>query len=220
MLLPTTTQEDTMHRKHLIAGAATLVALAGGTAGAVAATTDQKAAEQTVLADAAKRLGVGADELRDALANAEDAQLDAEVKAGRLTQEQADAIKQRREADGTVLDLGHGGPGHGHGGPGGHFLLADAADAIGISEDALMSRLRDGRSLAAIAKARGTTLAEVKAAVKQAATRRLDADLKAGRTTQAEHDEAVDHLDEEIGRLGERPDRRFDGPRSRDDEMR
>ena len=207
-----------MQRKHLIAGAATFVALAGGAAGAVAATTEEKAAEQTVLADAAKRLGVGADALRDALADAEDAQVDADVKAGRLTQAQADAIKQRRQADGTVLELGHGGPGH-HGGPGGHFLLADAADAIGISEETLMSRLRDGTSLAAIAKAHGKTLAEVKAAVKQAATRRLDAELKAGRITQAQHDEAVDHLDEEVSRLGERPDRGFDGPRSRDGDM-
>src|SRR3954453_8009459 len=98
-----------MNRKHLIAGAVTIAALAGGTAGAVAATDDRKAAEQTVLADAAKKLGVGADELRRALSSAESAQLDAAVKAGKLTRAQADEIKQHRAQDGTVLDLG---PGH------------------------------------------------------------------------------------------------------------
>src|SRR5690349_18848868 len=119
-----------MSRKKLIAGAATLAVLAGGSA-AVAATTDRKAEETAVLTDAAKRLGVSADQLRSALSSAEDAQLDAAVKAGTLTQAQADAIKQRRAADGTVLSLGHGGPGGpggrgGHGGPGGgRFLLDD-----------------------------------------------------------------------------------------------
>ena len=208
-----------MRRQHLIAGAVTAAALAGGAAGAVAATDDHKAAEQSILSDAAKRLGVSADELRSALSKAEDAQLDAEVKAGRLTQAQADAIKQHRRADGSVLGPGgpggpgHFGPGgHGHGGPGGPFMLGDAAKAIGIGEDALVTQLRDGKSLAAIAKAHGKTLADVKAAVKAAATKRLDADLKAGRITQAQRDELAGHLDEAIDHLGDARDR---GPHGR-----
>jgi predicted DNA-binding protein (UPF0251 family) len=209
-----------MKRNHLIAGAVTIAALAGGTAGAVAATSDDKQAEQTVLSDAAKQLGVSADDLRAALSKAEDAQIDAAVKAGRLTQAQADEIKQHRQADGTVLGFGHGGPGPGdrggpgHGGPGGRFVFDDAAKAIGISEETLFSRLRDGKSLAAIAKAHGKTLADVKAAVKKAATARLDADLKAGRITQAERDEEVGELDEELQHLGDFGDHRFhDGPK-------
>ena len=47
-----------MKRSHLIAGAATVALLAGG-AGAIAATSDDKAAEKTVLTDAAKTLGSG-----------------------------------------------------------------------------------------------------------------------------------------------------------------
>ena len=209
-----------MRRQHLIAGAVTAAALAGGAAGAVAATDDHKAAEQSILSDAAKRLGVSADELRSALSKAEDAQLDAEVKAGRLTQAQADAIKQHRRADGTVL--GPGGPG----GPGGTSARAATATAgpaarscsatprkaIGIGEDALVTQLRDGKSLAAIAKAHGKTLADVKAAVKAAATKRLDADLKAGRITQAQRDELAGHLDEAIDHLGDARDRGPHGP--------
>jgi phage antirepressor YoqD-like protein len=207
-----------MKRNHLIAGAVTVAALAGGTAGAVAATNDDKAAEQTVLSDAAKQLGVSADDLRAALSKAEDAQIDAEVKAGRLTQAQADEIKQHRQADGSVLGFGHGGPGErggpGHGGPGGRFMFDDAAKAIGISEETLFGQLRDGKTLTAIAKAHGKTLADVKAAVKQAATARLDADLKAGRITQAQRDEEVGELDEELQHLGDPGGHRFhDGPR-------
>jgi transposase-like protein len=207
-----------MRRKHLIAGAATVAALAGGTA-AVAATGDEKAAEQTVLADAAKRLGVNADDLRSALANAEDAQLDAEVNAGRLTQAQADEIKQHRQSEGTVLDFGRGGDGHG--GPGGgRFLLTDAAKAIGISESSLLAQLRGGKTLTAIAKAHGKTLGDVRAAVKEAATARLDADLKAGRITKAQRDEEVAELDDELAHLGDFSDHGFrgHGPGDRDDD--
>ena len=199
-----------MSRKKLIAGAATLAVLAGG-ASAVAATTttDRKAEEQAFLADAAKRLGVSSEQLTSALTAAQDARLAAAVKAGELTQAQADAIKARRAADGTVLSLGRGpgGPGGHGGGPGGRGggreLLADAAKAIGITEDALKTQLRDGKTLTAIVKAEGKTLADVQAAVKKAAVARLDADLKAKTITQAQYDEAVEHLNEHIARLGD-----------------
>ena len=192
-----------MRRKHVIAGAVTVAALAAGAAGAVAATSGDKAAEQTVLADAAKRLGVSAADLRGALSSAEDAQLDAAVKAGQLTRAQADEIKQHRQADGTVLGLGRGGHGPG-GGPGGRrFLLADAAKALGIGESALMTELRGGTDLAAIAKAHGKTLADVESAVKAAAKQRLDADLAAKRITQAQHDEELAELTDELGHLGD-----------------
>lgn len=199
-----------MSRKKLIAGAATLAVLAGG-ASAVAATktTDRKAEEQAFLADAAKRLGVSSDQLTSALTAAQDARLAAAVKAGELTQAQADAIKARRAADGTVLSLGRGpgGPGGHGGGPGGRGggreLLADAAKAIGITEDTLTTQLRDGKTLTEIAKAKGKTLADVQAAVKKAAIARLDADLKAKEITQAQYDEAVEHLNEHISRLGD-----------------
>jgi hypothetical protein len=192
---------SSMKRAHLIAGVAVAAAVAGGTA--IAATSGDKQAEQAVLADAANRLGVGTDELRSALSQAEDAQLDAAVKAGRLTQAQADEMKRHRRADGTVLGFGHHGPeGFDHR-PGGPFLLEDVAGALGISQATLVKELRGGKTLAAVIKAHGKTLDEVKAAVKQAATERLDADLKAGRITKEQHDWALSELDEHIDHLGE-----------------
>jgi hypothetical protein len=192
-----------MSKKKIIAGVATLAVLAGAS-GAVAATSaDRKAEEQALLTDAAKRLGVSSDQLRTALTQAEDARLAAAVKAGTLTQAQVDAIKARRAAEGTVLSLGRGpgGPG-GHRG-GGRELLTDAAKALGLTEAALRTQLEAGETLTQIAQAEGKTLAQVKAAVKQAAVARLDADLKAKTITQAQHDEAVEHLDEHLERLGE-----------------
>ena len=195
-----------MSTKKLIAGAATLAVLAGGSvAVAATTTTDRKAEEQALLADAAKRLGVTDDQLRSALTAAEDARLAAAVKAGTLTQEQADAIKARRAAEGTVLALGHGGPG-GRGGP--HFLLEDAAKAIGITEASLKTQLRNGKTLTQIAQAKNKTLAEVKAAVRKTAIARLDADLKANKLTKTQYDQAVERLDDHLEHLG---DARFGG---------
>lgn len=198
-------------RRKVIAGMATVAALAGGAAVAVAG--GDKQSEQAVLDGAAKRLGVTADELRSALGAAEDDQLDAAVKAGELTQEQADEIKAHRKQEGTVLGMGGrpGGPGFDHhGGPGGpgHFgpdLMGAAADALGLSERKLFAQLRSGKSLAQIAKAQGKSLDDVRAAVKAAATKRLDADVKAGRITQAQRDEMLEHLDDFIDHFGERP---------------
>jgi hypothetical protein len=213
-----------MTRKHIIAGAAVAAAIAGGTAGAIAATDDHKATEQAVLADAAKRLGVGADELRSALSKAEDAQLDAAVKAGKLTQEQADEMKRHRQEDGTVLGFGHHGPGPGPGfgppGPGGPRVgfMDDFAKALGISEEKLFAELREGKTLAAIAKANGKSLDDVKVEVKKAATERLDADVKAGRITDTQRDEILSHFDDMLDHFGEfgrfdRGHHGFPGPR-------
>ena len=206
-----------MNRNKLIIGAATIAAIGGGTAGAIAATSNGGKDEQAVLADAAKRLGVGTDELRTALSKAEDAQLDAAVKSGKLTQGQADAIRARRKQDGTVLGFGPGGAGeHGRfdhhvvvGGPG---PIADVAKALGISEAKLFDQLRGGKSLAAVAKANGKSLADVKATVKRSMTARLDADVKAGRITKAQRDEAVSHLDDLLDHLGDGPGPGFGGP--------
>ena len=140
--------------------------LAGGTGAAIAAVTkdDEKQAEQAVLADAAKRLDVTPEKLRDALAAAQDAQLDQAVKDKLLTQEQADAIKAKRKASGSVLGLGPRGGPHFRGGPhlfggrhlrGGHGpkggMIEDLAKALGLSTEKLFEQLRDGKSIADVA---------------------------------------------------------------------
>lgn len=191
-----------MKTRRVIAGAATVAALAGG--GAVAIAANSNDTEDAVLADAAKRLGVTQQQLRDALGAAEDAQLDQAVKAGKLTQAQADELKQR----GTVLDL-DGGPharGFDHDGDGPHGGPLDhVADALGITEQQLFDQLRDGKRLAEIAKANGKTLAGVRAAVKAAVTKDLDQAVEDGRLTKAQRDEVLAHLDEHLAHLGEAP---------------
>jgi transposase-like protein len=207
-----------MRRRHIATIAAAGALAVGGTGVAVATnrSDEAKKREDAVLSDAAKRLDVQTSELRDALAKAQDAQLDAEVKAGRLTQEQADAIKERRAADGTVLGgPGPGGPGFGfrhrglggpgHGGPG--DLMKAAAGAIGISQAKLFEELRDGKSLSEVAKAHGKSFDAVKAAVRAAVERHLDEEVAEGDITRAQADEMLSHLTEHLDDFGrfERP---------------
>ena len=197
-----------MNGRRIAALVAAGAVAAGGTGVAVAATRrdDAKAREQAVLADAAKRLGTDADKLRDALAAAQDDQLDSDVKAGRLTQAQADAVKALRKQAGTVLGgpglhRGPGGPRFGRGfarGPIGNVVEA-AAKALGITQAQLFEAARDGKTLSEIAKDNGTDYADVKAAIRAAAKTELDAAVKDGRLTQTQADRL-------LARLGQRLD--------------
>ena len=206
-------------RRIAIVGGA-VVALAAGTGGAIAATQsddDAKDHEKTVLDTAAKRLDVTPEQLREALKAGRTAEVDQLVKEGKLTQEQADAIKKRLDESGLVLGGpggrhggpgGPGGPGHGFGGKHGggpHEMSADLAKALGLSESKLREQLQAGKTIAEIAKAQDKKLDDVKAAVKKAAVARLDAQVKAGKLTDAQRDEIVKRLDERIDHLGEGP---------------
>jgi hypothetical protein len=193
-------------RKRLVTALAAVTAVAAGSVGAIAATRgdDPKTAEETILADAAKRLEVSPAKLRAALLAAQNAQLDRAVKEGFLTKREADAMKRRRERHGSVLGVAAAphllGPLRGHprrrfGPPFGPPLVLDAAaKALGISRAELRSELRKGRTLSAIAKARGKTLADVRKAMRAAVARQLDREVKAGRLTDRQRDAMLDHL--------------------------
>ena len=217
-----------MRRRTRIAAVAAAGALGVAGTGVAVATTrsdEGKQREDAVLADAAKRLDVQPSELRDALKQAEDAQLDADVKAGRLTQAEADRIKQRRKESGNVLGgPGVGGP-HGPGfGRFGHFgpgpgpvgnVVETAAKALGLSEEQLIEQLRGGKSLSDVAKAQGKDYKAVKAAVRAAIKTELDAAVKDGRLTQARADRILARLTQRLDdglKLGFREHRRHAWP--------
>jgi hypothetical protein len=210
-----------MSARRIAAIALTGAAVAGGTGAAIAAVTndDAKKAEQAVLDDAAKRLDVTPEKLREALAAAQDAQLDQAVRDGKLTQRQADAIKQRRRQSGRVL----GGPvlehprfrGHGRAfgalaGPRG-ALFSDLAKALGITTAQLHERLHDGKTIADIAKAEGKSLGSVRSALKSAARARADKAVADGDITRAQADAMLERLDAVLANL----DRRLLSPRGR-----
>jgi hypothetical protein len=197
----------------------------GGAGVAIAAVSkdDDTKAEQAVLDDAAKRLNVSSAKLHDALAAAQDAGLDRAVKDGLLTQKQADAIKARRKASGSVLGGPGGGPrfrggpdfpggpglrgrpgGPGGPGPGPHLRLSlfdDLAVALGTTQAKLFEQLRAGTSVADVAKANGKSLADVHAAVKSAVKTRADKAVADGDLTQKQADAVVARVEQRLQRI-------------------
>jgi len=189
--------------------------VAGGTGAAIAAVTgdDGKKTEQAVLDDAAKRLNVTPEKLRDALAAAQDAQVDQAVKDGKLTQKQADAIKTARKRSGHVLGpLGAGpgkrffGPGPGPGGHGPHGfafgfggpLIDELADTLGTTPTKLFAQLRAGKSIADVAKANGKSLDDVRSALKATVKTRLDKAVASDDLTQKQADAILGRVDEQL----------------------
>lgn len=205
-------------KRYVLVSAAVLAAGAGGGAAIAASTNDDRQkTEASILDDAAKRLNVTPEALKSALGAAEDAQLDAQVKAGKLTQEQADAIKKARAQAGTVL----GGPGVGHGGPGGprawgggpgHLGLQfgldvkggaidAAAGALGLNRDDLVAKLKAGKSIADVAKDQGKSLDDVKTAITGAVTKELDQRVTDKTLTAGQRDQLLAELKKHIDDL-------------------
>jgi len=200
--------------------------LAGGTGAAIAAVgkDEHEKSEQAILDDAAKRLDVTPQKLRDALSAAQAAQLDkrldAAVKAGKLTQKQADEIKAQTKKNGSVLGGKRffGGPGgprelHLRGGPLKGMRGAVAlhlSKALGISRAQLKQQLGDGKSVADIAKAQGKSLADVRKSLRADAKVAADKAVKDGDLTREQADKMLEHLDEMIEHIDELPGMRMD----------
>ena len=178
-------------------------------------------ARDALIRDAAQRLNVspgraeiGARAARSATSSTRP------CKDGRLTQQQADRMKQMIREHG--LPLGGpgpgfgpgpmGGPGHGPFGPG----LDAAADYLGLTRAELARRLMNGRSLAEVARARGKSVDGLEQALVDAARSDLDRAVADGKLTAAQRDEILsrlrEHVDELVAGTGPGPRFRHGGP--------
>jgi hypothetical protein len=183
------------NRTKLAVGAGAVLAVAGA-GGAIAATKLSPSEEsEAVVADAAKQLGVDPAKLSDALKQALENRIDQAVEDGTLTEEQAEAMKQRVEADDFPLFAG---PllGHPHRAGFGfrvhRFRDLDAAAAyLDVGEAALRESLEGGKTLADVAKEKGKTVGGLVDAIVAAKTKELDEAVTAGRLTKAQRDEIV-----------------------------
>jgi hypothetical protein len=179
-------------KRNLVIGLAAL-AVAGFAGGAYAATQSSAPnTRQAFLNDVAKRLHVTPQQLTQALNGATVDQLQAAVKAGRLTQAQADKLAQRLKRSGTApaIPFGFGfglgprfihPPGPGFLGPGGFggrlarpFELRAAASYLGLTDAQLFQQLSSGKSLAQIATSKGKTASGLEQAMTTAIKTRLD----------------------------------------------
>jgi hypothetical protein len=193
--------------------AAAALAVVLGAAGAIAASGVLSPSEesQAIIDDAADRLGVEPSELTDALKEALKSHVDAAVDAGRLTEDQGEALKERIDSGETPLlfgKLGRHGPGpFGHFGHFGHFAKLEAvASYLGLSEAELREQLAEGKTLAEVAKAEGKSVDGLVQALVREAEAKLDEAVADGRLTRAQADELAEGLEERMTDLvnGER----------------
>lgn len=186
-------------RRKLAIGAVILAACAFAGGAYAASTTGGSGTRQAFLNDAAKRLGVTPQRLKDALAGALQDELNAAVKAGRLTQAQANAIEQRfKQSGGLPLPLGPKGGFHVfRGGPGGGPLGA-AAHYLGLSVPQLLDQLRGGKSLAQVASSRGKSTSGLESAIVSDERARLDKARAAGRITASQEQQLLSRLEARV----------------------
>ncbi len=173
-----------------------MLCAAAFTGGAVAATNGSSTSRQAFENDAAKRLNVSPQQLDSAMQGAFLDRLNAAVAAGKLTQAQADKIKQRVQNGATPWLLGRVGHRHGQG-----ARLSAAAQYLGLSRQQLVTQLRAGKSLAQVATAQGKTAAGLKAALLAAAKTRLDKAVASGRITAAQEQQRLAKLPARLDRL-------------------
>jgi hypothetical protein len=204
-------------RKLLVVAVAAVAVALGGVALASAAGT--ASTPSAFMESLAKHLGISTEKLQDAAKAAAIDQIDAALAEGKITEQQANAAKERIQSGETPFLLGprfghgpgFGGHGFGHGPH--HFggLLEAAAEYLGLTEAELREQLESGKSLAAVAESEGKSTDGLKDALHAAVEEDLGAAVDAGRITQAQADEALQRFDERVDDLiarvpGERPD--------------
>lgn len=178
-------------RVALLGGVAAAALLVAGVVGVAAQTGDSGSANpvSTFMDRLASNLGIGKDQLQAAVDKTRGQMLDDAVQQGRLTQDQADQLKQQSAGKGLGEGLGrfhsgagaegnHDGQPFGRGGPGMRGLagagLDAVASAIGIDKATLMQELASGRSLAQVAQAHGVSRDQLKQKLTDAFGSKLD----------------------------------------------
>ena len=184
--------------------AASALSLVVGAGGAIAASKGSPTRGDGFLARVADHLGISTQKLEDATKAAAIDQVNADLKAGRITKAQADELKARIEkGEGPRF---FGGPRHfgphrgdfGHVPFGAHGHLSVAADYLGLTVPQLFQRLANGQSLAAVAKAQHKSVDGLKKAIVDGAKKDLDQAVKSGFLTEAQAKEALSALQSRI----------------------
>lgn len=195
-----------LNLNHKMAVGAVVLAGCAFAGGAYAAsTTSGSGARQAFLNDAAKRLGVTPQQLKNALSGALRDQLSAAVKAGKLTQAQANAIEQRfLQSSGLPLPLGPAGGPRSFGGPrfqanGGP--LGAAARYLGLTVPQLLDQLSGGKSLAQVASSKGKSTSGLESAILSEERARLDKARAAGAITASQEQQMLARLQSRVKAL-------------------
>jgi hypothetical protein len=195
-------------RKALAIGIAALAVIGGGGA-AIAASGDSSSPGRSFFDAVARHLGISSQKLEDATKAAAIDQVDAALKEGRITQAEADALKQRIESGDYPPFFGpffgpRFGPDFDRPGIPPFFFgerLSSAAEYLGLTEAELRTKLNEGQTLVQIANAQGKSVAGLKDAMLKATKAKLDQLVEDGKLTQAEADEMYDRFQSQLDDL-------------------
>ena len=197
-----------LRHKLLVGAVAAVVAASAG--GAYAATQSGSNPQQALFNDVANRLHVSPSQLRAAIQGALLDRIDAAVKAGQLTQAQANRLRQRIQQGAGPLGFGPfwrhrfglvapgllGGPP-----PMLHRGLSAAARYLGLGDRQLLSELQRGKTLAQVAQAQGKSVSGLEQAILSALTVRLDRLVAAGVITKHQEQLSLKRLSGFIDRM-------------------
>ena len=200
----------------LFAGSALAGAGRMGTFAGQTGQPDHQQRAEAFLNALASNLKVDASTLRAAIVKTKQEMVDEAVKAGRLTQQQADQIKQRiQQSNGLpAFHMGAGGPGlrRGEGSRVFHqTVVSTAADVLGLSTDQVESALKSGKSLATLAQEQKKDLGTLKSRLSDALSAQIDQAVSNGRVTSQQATTIKQRLTEHVDQLVNRAFDKF-GP--------
>ncbi len=195
-----------MKRLLIVAAAVAVLGLAAvAISGAVTSAQDGEGPIGSFLSKVADKLGVSEDELKVAIEEARDETIDEAVAEGRLTEEQAERLREG------------GVPFHRRLHRAGSHMLAAAADVLEMEKDDLVAELKEGNSLADMAAAQGIGVDGFKAQLLAEVQADIDAKVADGTITQEQADRLSEGLEERIDNIvnAQPGEGGFGGPRHR-----
>ena len=170
------------------------------------------------IAQVAQSKGVDVQKVIDAIVADARERVAEKVQEGDLTQAHADQRLANLPQRVTDMVNRTGGSRHG---PGGHRRhgpgpgLAAAADAIGVSEQDLVTALRSGQSIAQVAQSKGVEVQKVIDAIVADARTRLAEKVQSGDLTQAQADQRLANLSARVTDMVNRTGGAGHGPKPR-----
>jgi len=208
-------------------------AVIGGGIG-LAVAQDEDTPIESFLGRVAEKLGIGEDELRSAVTEAEQDIINEQVAEGKLTAEQGERLKERIEEKGLLGPRGrplegqrgrfcervfdcirervcNGASDCVDGRVRDHTVEAAAA-VLGMEPEEVLDELKDGKTLAEVAEEQGMAVDEFTAAMLPEVRQELDALVAEGKLTQEQADAIYDRVEENIDRIVNAQGRLLPGP--------
>lgn len=149
----------------------------------------------------AENLGISLEDLEAAINQTHLDLIDEALADGKITEEQADEMRERVENGEPVFPGLHGG----HGGPRHHMrfgplhsLLDSAKDLLGLEDGDIRDAYADGKSLADLAEENGVSIDDLKSGLLEAAKTKLDEKVADGDITQEQADDIYERLNDNI----------------------